>query len=358
MRRDQDDKIDPQQPALIVTYGNTKRKHRPLDREVILLGRSPGCDLGLVSPEVAPVHCVLVRGTGGWRIRDCSGRPGTYVNGRQVHDEPLCDGDTVQVGSFSFQAHLPRAHPTPQPAPGAPVAPSEVAEQQHRERSRRNLAHHALRLRREVRAGASAQAALARQQADLDRQEARLRGLWREHEARMARPAAPRELAVELPASLDRRRQELAYYAAHLRRQGEKLRAQQESLAQQEQECGDGEAELHQFRLELESDRLLLDEQLLAARQRLAEVEETARGVEQELAHERAELARERAKLEQQRASARPEREGMEEDVSAKLESVRRLRQELAERRQAPSGAVKPPKSRQLRRLPNEQRPV
>jgi hypothetical protein len=29
------------QPALVVTYGNTTRKHRPLDREVTILGRAP-----------------------------------------------------------------------------------------------------------------------------------------------------------------------------------------------------------------------------------------------------------------------------------------------------------------------------
>jgi hypothetical protein len=34
-----------------------------------------------VSPEVAPIHCVIVRVVADWRLRDCTGRGGTRVNG-------------------------------------------------------------------------------------------------------------------------------------------------------------------------------------------------------------------------------------------------------------------------------------
>src|SRR3954471_8256642 len=101
MHRDKD-AIDPAQPALLVTYGNTTKKHRPLNSEMFVLGRSSVCDFSLVSPEVAPVHCVLVRVAGGWRLRDCSGRPGTRVNGKVVQETVLDDGDIIQIGAFSF----------------------------------------------------------------------------------------------------------------------------------------------------------------------------------------------------------------------------------------------------------------
>ena len=71
-----------------------------------MLGRSPGCDIGLVSPEVAPVHCLIVRTMSGWRIRDCSGRA-TRINGKSIQDEPLRNGDVLQIGTFSFEAKLP-----------------------------------------------------------------------------------------------------------------------------------------------------------------------------------------------------------------------------------------------------------
>ncbi len=107
MRKEREDKLEQGQPTLIVTYGNTTRKHRPLDRDVTVLGRAPGCDVGLETPEVAPVHCLIVRVFDGWRLRDCSGRLGTRLNGRSALDEQLHDDDVLQVGTFSFKIHLP-----------------------------------------------------------------------------------------------------------------------------------------------------------------------------------------------------------------------------------------------------------
>ena len=77
MRKEREGQFDPTQPALIVTYGNTTRKHRPLNGDLVVIGRSSCCDIGLVSPEVAPIHCVIVKGLEGWRLRDCTGRSGT-----------------------------------------------------------------------------------------------------------------------------------------------------------------------------------------------------------------------------------------------------------------------------------------
>src|SRR4051794_40003695 len=103
MRKERDEPKNPQQPALIVTYGNTSCKCRPLDRPLLVMGRAPGCDLSLVSPEVAPIHCVLAHVAGGWRLRDCTGRSATRLNGKAIHDEALVDGDIIQIGTFSFE---------------------------------------------------------------------------------------------------------------------------------------------------------------------------------------------------------------------------------------------------------------
>src|SRR5262245_47816656 len=102
MRKEREDVLDSAQPTFICTYVITTTKHRPLQRDVTILGRAPGCDIGLESPEVAPVHCVIVRVLDGWRLRDCSGRLGTRLNGRSAHDELLHDEDVLQLGTFSF----------------------------------------------------------------------------------------------------------------------------------------------------------------------------------------------------------------------------------------------------------------
>jgi hypothetical protein len=159
-------------PALVVTYGNTTRPHRPLEGDLVILGRARFCDVALVSPEIAPVHCLLARVSGGWRLRDCTGRGGTHVNGSPVNDVVLKDGDMLQVGTFSFAVQLPPGEPAAAPA-------DDDAVRQLR-RSRRNLAHLALGLREKLR---QMGAALLPQE-DLDHQANRLRALQRDLEGR------------------------------------------------------------------------------------------------------------------------------------------------------------------------------
>lgn len=107
MRREREDQPDPSQPSLLVTYGNTTRKVRPLDRELLVLGRASTCDINLVSPEVANIHALIVHAAEGWRVRDCGSRMGTRLNGKAVQESPLGDGDVLQIGSFSFHLNLP-----------------------------------------------------------------------------------------------------------------------------------------------------------------------------------------------------------------------------------------------------------
>jgi hypothetical protein len=174
MRKESEGPVQPGQPALVVTYGNTTRKHRPLDRDVLVLGRAPSCDVGLVSPEVAPVHCIILRTANGWRIRDCSGgRHATRVNGRTIHEELLHDADVVQIGTFTFEVQLPVA-PCTSAGDGRPDA--RVS---HLLRSRRNLVRLALRLRQRARKGKSVPPTLA----ELERRAQCLRDLQRQCEA-------------------------------------------------------------------------------------------------------------------------------------------------------------------------------
>ncbi|MBY0233146.1 MAG: FHA domain-containing protein, partial [Gemmataceae bacterium] len=133
-------------PALIVTHGSTKTKRRPLAKDLVVIGRGPACDIGLVSPEVAHVHCVVFRQGAGWAIRDCSGRA-TRVNGETISEHVLRDGDSIQVGTFSFEASLPGSGG----APVVAVQSAASAKQARLERSRKRLGELALRLRARVR---------------------------------------------------------------------------------------------------------------------------------------------------------------------------------------------------------------
>jgi hypothetical protein len=180
MRKECEEPLKPGQPALIVTYGNTTRKHRALDQDVLVLGRNPCCDIALVSPEVAPVHCIILRTGQGWRVRDCSGgRHATRVNGRAIHEDPLHDSDVLQIGTFSFELRLPSSCPTP--VPGATPVVDERLTQRMRylQRSRQKLARLALKWRQRARRSHPLPPTLA----ELERQAESLRALQRDYEA-------------------------------------------------------------------------------------------------------------------------------------------------------------------------------
>ena len=130
------------QPALVVLHGGAPNTCRPLDRDVLTVGRARGADIGLDAPDVSSLHCVIWRGSVGYQIRDCGSRAGTKVNGDLVHESVLRDGDVLQVGPFSFRVQLPG---------GASPAASREVRYKHLERSRRNLARLALALRQKLR---------------------------------------------------------------------------------------------------------------------------------------------------------------------------------------------------------------
>lgn len=297
MGRQREESFDPNLPTLIVKYGTTKRKYRPLLRDVIVIGRNSGCDIGLVSPEVAPVHCVLIRLPGGWHIRDCSGRA-TRVNGNAITEDVLKDGDTVTVGTFSFEAHLP-------PVPPA-VASSKVV---HLERSRRRLGELAIRLRGRVRELEKDDATRQRQHDELSRMEDVMRAGRVEQTKRKA---------------------ELDAYARAVKRERQQLL----DLAHGDEE------DAVRLRVEQEQDRRRTEQMQAEMQARLADLEAVTAALEAEreaLAADREQVAREREYLDQQRRDLvrerQSERDTKMDEPPDRLAAARRVLETIKARR-------------------------
>jgi hypothetical protein len=97
------------QAYLVLLYGATEGVQRqfPLDRDALIIGKSPGCDLVLQAPDVSHLHCVITRHAGCWTVRDCHSRSGVRVNGDKICEASLHDEDILHIGPFSFRAVLP-----------------------------------------------------------------------------------------------------------------------------------------------------------------------------------------------------------------------------------------------------------
>lgn len=298
------DKIDKNTPGLLVLCGATRKKWRPIEGDVILLGRAKGCDIGLVSPEVAPVHCAILRTLNGWRIRDCSGRS-TRINGKSIQDEPLHNGDVLQIGTFSFEARLPALASV---AGGLPSV--EVARLQ---RSRRYLVELALSLRSRLRD----QEADSREQAkeleqlrhDMEQLEHRLRAQPRKEPSAERPPSQPSmpspeqmTQAQQLVQQAAERQAELDRYAAHLRRQAERFAAEKQQFAKQcEAERADFEADLVRQGIELKSQHEQLSQWQGNLARRHGELEKMAGELTDVLQRERDQLEADRTQLERDR---------------------------------------------------------
>ncbi|PKN39706.1 MAG: GGDEF domain-containing protein, partial [Deltaproteobacteria bacterium HGW-Deltaproteobacteria-20] len=74
------------------------------------VGRGSTCQIRVKDDSMSRVHALLSRGTdGGWVLVDAGSKNGSFVEGRQVAQWPLNEGDVVQLGfrtAFRF-ARLP-----------------------------------------------------------------------------------------------------------------------------------------------------------------------------------------------------------------------------------------------------------
>ena len=140
--------VNPLEAGLLLKFGGSGQRWRPLERDILVIGRVHGCDLVLNSPEISQVHCVLSRHMDGWWIRDCGSRAGTRVNGKRVQESRLADGDTLQLAVFSFEAHLPgRTTGGRSSSSRLPIIPHELEKLR---KGRRRLIRLGLRYRRRM----------------------------------------------------------------------------------------------------------------------------------------------------------------------------------------------------------------
>jgi pSer/pThr/pTyr-binding forkhead associated (FHA) protein len=105
-----------------VPHGRFKGKPSlPLSRPVTVIGSRSRAHLHLVSSQVSKSHAVVINAGGGFYIRDLCSRTHVFVNGKQVNEAELRDGDIVAVGPFTFRfTDVPRPGGVTSSAPDAP----------------------------------------------------------------------------------------------------------------------------------------------------------------------------------------------------------------------------------------------
>jgi pSer/pThr/pTyr-binding forkhead associated (FHA) protein len=102
-----EDELEPGQALVQVKRGPNAGSTFLLDADASSVGRNTDSDVFLDDVTVSRKHATFERRGGEWFVRDAGSLNGTYVNGEQVDETKLADGDLVQIGRFKltfFQA--------------------------------------------------------------------------------------------------------------------------------------------------------------------------------------------------------------------------------------------------------------
>ncbi|MEZ6059470.1 MAG: FHA domain-containing protein [Planctomycetaceae bacterium] len=84
-----------------------KGKLIPVDRAVVLVGRSADCDAVIThSQKISRKHCCLVQADDRYFVRDLGSMNGVWLNGKRVTQEALLTGgDKLSIGDVEFLFH-------------------------------------------------------------------------------------------------------------------------------------------------------------------------------------------------------------------------------------------------------------
>ena len=121
-------------PRIVFTLEDGVEIETELDADVITVGRHPESLVVLPSASVSSHHATIKRRGEEFFVQDLGTTNGTKLNGVEIEEAKLSDGDKVTFGDVSGDVHLTDAKPTAGPsrlkapdlAPAAkpPVSPS------------------------------------------------------------------------------------------------------------------------------------------------------------------------------------------------------------------------------------------
>ena len=99
------------QPRLIALAGPLYGEVLALSGSELTIGRDPSNQICVGDLSLSRRHCAISTGAAEPRIRDLGSSNGTFVNGMQISDRPLADGDRIQLGEsvFLFIAKAPNS---------------------------------------------------------------------------------------------------------------------------------------------------------------------------------------------------------------------------------------------------------
>ncbi|MDB5333334.1 MAG: transporter ATP-binding protein, partial [Phycisphaerales bacterium] len=99
----------------------------PMGRPFTLVGSRQRAHLHLLSASISKCHAILINDRGTLYVRDLASRDHVYVNGKQIRETDLKNGDLVKFGSFTFKFVDGSGKGRSKPTNRAPEAELEIS---------------------------------------------------------------------------------------------------------------------------------------------------------------------------------------------------------------------------------------
>src|SRR5439155_13963997 len=94
---------------------DTVRLRWHMDRLLVLVGSAPDCRVRIAATDGSRFHCSLVATPQGAWLIDLLGRGGTFLNGVQVRQALLEDGDVLPIGQLPVRVQYVGGNPPARP---------------------------------------------------------------------------------------------------------------------------------------------------------------------------------------------------------------------------------------------------
>ncbi|NOZ87333.1 MAG: FHA domain-containing protein [Deltaproteobacteria bacterium] len=88
---------------LLVLNGNERGTEYPLTADAIPLGRAGTNAIILDHASLSPEHAQIIKEGGAYVLQDLASRTGTKVNGKEIEEVALRDGDVIQLGAIRMR---------------------------------------------------------------------------------------------------------------------------------------------------------------------------------------------------------------------------------------------------------------
>jgi pSer/pThr/pTyr-binding forkhead associated (FHA) protein len=109
-------------PALLPVEHHQGKPPIALVRPIWVIGSRSNARLHLLSNTVSKAHALLVNSSGRFYIRDLASRSKVFINGEEIREADLTDGDVIKIGSFTFKYIAgPGERPTAPPVEPPPA---------------------------------------------------------------------------------------------------------------------------------------------------------------------------------------------------------------------------------------------